>query len=243
MATGNNITPEGLVSSAGLPNPPRFDLWPAALQSSERLRGTLVPCGPGLRGVGWPDTPRVRLAALAPWLEKRRIAAYLTAAWVWGAARDPGTPLRLTMPTGYRPRRSRGPDVHVHELRLAPADVHQFGAFAVTSPQRTIIDMLCDPAPLQLREVVAVRLLLTLVAGGRTAIFADLHDRHRPRKQVALARLTDLRADPPVLPENALTSVHAVRVVDSVDPPHGIQHMLEVHGVPHFENEAADGQS
>ena len=80
----------------GLPDPPRFDLWPEALRSAELRRGTLVACGPGVRGVGWPDSPRVRLAALAPWLSGGRVAAFRTAAWVWGAAREPGRPLRVT---------------------------------------------------------------------------------------------------------------------------------------------------
>lgn len=179
----------------GLPDPPRFDLWPEALRSAERLRGVLVPCGPGLRGVGWPETPRVRLAALAPWLAHRELPAFITAAWVWGAARDPGWPLRITMPPRSRTRVLGSPQVRVHELVLGPGDSQAFGPFSVTTPLRTAVDLIHDPAPMGVGEAVAVRLLLPLIPGGAAELVARIESTRRPHRSLALARLAQLRCE------------------------------------------------
>lgn len=174
-------------------HPPRFDLWPEALRSAERLRGSLVPCGPGVRGIGWPETPRVRTAALAPWLGGGRIATHLTAAWVWGAARSPGRPLQVTARSG---RRSYGVDsewLRVYELRYTEADTHRFGEFGVTTPLRTVIDMLHGDAPFTAVERIACRLLCCgWVEGGTATIASSLHAHQRPRRRLAFARLSSL---------------------------------------------------
>ncbi len=176
-----------------MPSPPRFDLWPEALRSAERLRGTLVPCGPGLRGVGWPETPRVRLAALAPWLADGRIAVYLTAAWVWGAARGPGHPLRVSTRPGSRNTTVVPSGTRVHELRLSPSECARFGGFSVTTPLRTATDLLYDDERFGTRQRVAVRLLLPLIDGGIDALRAHLSERTRPKRPRALARLNGAR--------------------------------------------------
>lgn len=180
----------------GLPDPPRFDLWPEALRSAEQIRGTLVPCGPGLRGVGWPDSPRVRLAALAPWLIHGRIPAYLTAAWIWGAARGPGRPLRVSMPARTRNTESGSTQVRVQELSLTDADLSRFGPFTVTSPLRTATDLLFDSAPLSVTELVALRLLFPLIDGGAAAVHSQILATRRPHRRRALSRLTLLAAEP-----------------------------------------------
>lgn len=171
------------------PSPPRYDLWPEALRSAERLRGTLVPCGPGLRGVGWPETPRVRLAAIAPWLGGGRIAVYLTAAWVWGAARNPGHPLRVSTTHGGRATTVAQAMPRVHQLRLSPAECSRFGDFSVTTPLRTATDLLYDDERFGTSHRVAVRLLLPLIDGGRDALQAHLYERVRPKRSRALDRL------------------------------------------------------
>ncbi|MGK0715990.1 hypothetical protein ACR5KS_07980 [Leucobacter sp. W1153] len=180
----------------GLPDPPRYDLWPEALRSAEQLRGTLVPCGPGLRGVGWPDSPRVRLAALAPWLLPSRIPAFLSAAWVWGAARGPGRPLRLSMPARSRSKVSGSREVREHELRLGESDLTTFGPFRVTSPLRTATDLLVDSSPFGTTEVVAVRLLFPLIEGGAEAVRLQLLSTRRPHRRQALRRLEGISPEP-----------------------------------------------
>ena len=174
----------------GLPAPPRFDLWPEALRSAELRRGTLVACGPGMRGVGWPDSPRVRLAALAPWLSGGRVAAFRTAAWVWGAAREPGRPLRVTTVGRGRHSTVGTEQLRVHELRLSSEEVVRFGPFGATSPFRTALDLLYDPEhELTVTERVMLRLLFSCFEGGAEAVRAHLHDHPRPHRAVALQRL------------------------------------------------------
>ena len=190
-----SASPDSETGHRGLPDPPRFDLWPEALRSAERLRGVLVPCGPGVRGIGWPETPRVRLAALAPWLPHRELPAFITAAWVWGAARDPGWPLRITMPPRSRARVLGSPEVRVHELVLRPGDTATFGPFSVTAPLRTAVDLIHDPTPLGVAEAVAVRLLLPLIPGGAAALLARIESTRRPHRALALARMAQLRRE------------------------------------------------
>lgn len=171
--------------------PPRLDLWPETLQSAERLRGTLVPCGPGFRGVGWPETPRVRLTALAPWLTGGRVATHLTAAWVWGAARSPGRTLQVTARAHQRRDAQNTEWLRIYELRYTEADTRRFGEFSVTTPLRTVLDLLYDD-DFRRVERIAGRLLLPLIVDGRAAITAHLDAHQRPRRQLARQRLAAL---------------------------------------------------
>lgn len=172
----------------GPPDPPRYDLWPTALRSAGRLHGALVPCGPGVRGVGWPETPRVRATALAEFIGEDRVATHLTAAWVWGAARDPGRPLRASVPAK---RRYTGIDtemLRVSELRLSESDVTPLGRFAVTTPLRTVLDLLHDPDGFGPVERIACRLLVHRI-GGWAAVAARIEAHRRPYRTAALRRL------------------------------------------------------
>jgi hypothetical protein len=94
-----------------------------------------------VRGIGWPDTPRVRLSAIAGALSGNQFATLLTAAWVWGAAEDPGDPLSVAGFAG-RARTQHTREVHRYELRISEAEVARLGQFGVTTPLRTILDLL-----------------------------------------------------------------------------------------------------
>ncbi|EYT52754.1 hypothetical protein H490_0112310 [Leucobacter sp. UCD-THU] len=170
---------------------PRFDRWPPAVRSAERLRGSLVGCGPGVRGAGWPDTPRVRASALGPWLTPDRVAVRLTAAWVWGACRDPGRPLEFSTLGGRRPPlRRRGPDLALHQFVYPDEALHVFDpGLRVTGPAQTVCDLLRTPGAFEPRRRVAVRLLLPLVAGGADEIRARLVNGRAQYRCVALGRL------------------------------------------------------
>lgn len=174
----------------GLPDPPRYDLWPPAVRSAWRLSGALVRCGPGLRGIGWPETPRVRLAAIADWLGHDRIASHLTAAWVWGAVREPRDPLQVSMLAGRRRPLASRADLRVYELRYGAEDVERFGPFQVTRPMRTALDLLHDPEVFGRREAVACRLLL-LADGGTAAMARHLAEHRRPHRRLAQARFRE----------------------------------------------------
>lgn len=176
------------------PRPPRYDRLPVAVQHSLRLRGALVSCGPGLRGVGWPETPSVRLIALAPWLEHDSIASHLTAAWVWGAARAPGSPLHLTLRAGRRAPVHDTPQVRFHEQPVQENEKRCFGQLAVTSPLRTLVDLLYAPSPHSREEQVACRLLYSRRSAIDHAALLKLRDHRRPHSVLARGRIETLMA-------------------------------------------------
>ncbi|MBO1901960.1 hypothetical protein J4H92_08365 [Leucobacter weissii] len=174
------------------PAPPRLDLWPVALRSAERLRGTLVPCGPGLRGVGWPETPSVRAAALAEWLGDDCVAVRLTAAWIWGAARAPGRPLRVTTRERRRSARISTDWLRIHAMRCPDSETLGLCGFRVTTPLRTVLDLLHAQESFDLPERVACRLLLTTIEGGSATVAHSLARRTRPHLRRARERFAGL---------------------------------------------------
>ena len=170
---------------------PRVHEWAHAIRSAERMRGSLVPCGPGLRPVAWPETPRVRLAALAPWLGEQYVAIGMTAAWVWGAARHPGTPLQCSTIGRKRPPRTT-PEVAVHEHSLTAADFTRFGRASVTTQTRTLCDLLRSASPLTSTRRVACRLLLLQHSRGKPEVQEALDAGARRYRRVATVRLAEL---------------------------------------------------
>ncbi|MBL3686917.1 hypothetical protein D3248_08130 [Leucobacter zeae] len=191
--TGTTATSDlgGPRPSRPVPVPPRIDRWPVAVRSAELQRGTLVRCGPGLRLVGWPESPRVRLHALAPWGADRRIAVMATAAWVWGALRSPDPELDFGT-GGGRAAGARAPLTRIREFSCAPDEIIAFGEFRVTAPERTLVDMLRHTASFAPAHRVACRLLLLGVPGGRAALRERIACGRRQYRATALRRLDRL---------------------------------------------------
>ena len=171
---------------------PAIDEWPEAVRSAERIRGSLVACGPGIRPVGWPETPRVRLAALAPWLGTRYVAIRLTAAWVWGAAKHPGSPIECSTHGRKRAPSFTSPGLTVYEHMLTSDDICRIGVQCVTTPTRTLCDLLRSASPHHITERVACRLLLARHPGGRAAVHTALNTGARRYRRIATARLREL---------------------------------------------------
>ncbi len=157
-----------------------------------RLRGALLRCGPGFRGAAWPDGPAVRLAALGHWLDDTRCAAFLAAAWVWGAVDDPGAPLRVASPAGSR-LRAQNPELRHCGLRLTPDEIVKLGEFQVTTQLRTLIDLLHDQHGYGEHETSACRRLIAMLldAPGCTPekLQQQVRERHKPHRLLAARRL------------------------------------------------------
>lgn len=165
-------------------------LWPATVRSADLMRGALVRCGPGVRPAGWPETPRTRLASLAPWLDGGSyFVTHRTAAWVWGAAKDPGTPLRLCVPRGSRLPAQIPPLIRFSAHSLSPEDLTVFDGLSVTTPLRTINDLLRNRS-FTVTDVAACRLLLRLIP-DIDVLRASLRPR-RPYQRLARMRLERL---------------------------------------------------
>lgn len=162
------------------------------VRSAERLHGTLVPCGPGMRPVAWPESPRVRLQALAEICPPQLVITLGTAAWVWGAART--APLPLDVACGVHGASSSRFNtlLSLRNLVFRPSDVQDFGVFSVTSPERTVTDLLRLRERFHSSDRAVCRLLIRLVPGGLQAIRAQLGERASPHSRRALQRLAAL---------------------------------------------------
>lgn len=175
---------------------PRHDLLPATVQRAELIRGTLVPCGPGLRGVGWPDTPLVRAAALAPWFSPHRTALLLTAAWVWGAAHAPGVPLEFASAARAGRSDEYGVPVRSRQLQAPDERVHLLGTRRVTTPVATVADLLRLSTQLTRAHLIACRVLAAYCAASAERVAAELAAGPAPHRRRAYARLAKLNSVP-----------------------------------------------
>lgn len=127
-------------------SPPRLNVLPATIVSAELQRGTVVRCGPGVRGVGWPETARVRAAVIQHLLPKPELVAVLTtAAWIWGGTWQDQTPLTLSTLNAKRFLGVPGLNCRVHEFNICVDETVAMEGVLVTSPLRTIYDMLFLP--------------------------------------------------------------------------------------------------
>lgn len=180
--------------------PPRIDLLPPAIRSAERLHGTFVPCGPGLRPVGWPDAPAIRRIAVADMLPRQLIASNLTAAWIWMSARNPGKPLRaIQQPStrnGFRAGRSLMDVVYVRHQRITREDVAMFDDLGVTTPYRTVLDLLRDPERFDVPCQVACRLLFTRYQGIARQVVCTIQEARHPQRPISRERLAKLISVP-----------------------------------------------
>ncbi|UBH05969.1 hypothetical protein K8P10_001480 [Leucobacter sp. Psy1] len=172
-----------------LPDPPALDRLPPTIVHAALMRGDLVRCGPGVRPVGWPDSPRVRAHALSGRLTHGRIASHLTAAWVWGAARRTGPALYATVPDRRRREPTRDAGLTLTHRPCPERDRVRFGAIAVTTPRRTLIDLIHDAATdgepeFPLPSLIACRVLAAGIPGGVRTI---------PDHELRSGRSTSLR--------------------------------------------------
>ncbi len=205
--------------------------WPE-LQSmaADGVLTQLYQHGYALPGTAASPQLRARAAAYgvpAP-VRRRVVAGRMTAAWIYGCAREPDR-LALLVDAKRRIsslRSTRG--CTLHEVRLGPFDVVSLGGLMVSSPLRTALDIALHVDAE--RAVPALRLLLAkpeLDVRLRLLVLAVEAMPRLPHKNAALEKLSQL-ASPAV-------AGGPVDVEHPVDPPHGTEHVAEVLGVPHLE--------
>jgi hypothetical protein len=159
------------------------------------MYGTLVPCGPGLRPLGWPESPMVRRIALGVLMPNTFIASHMTAAWVWGAAAEPGAPLRsIQLPSkrsaNYQPRSTE--TLHIAHSRISRRDISFMDDLAVTTPLRTALDILRDPHTFNEAQMAACAELFRLYQGLRARVFENIHNARHPQRPLSRDRLAQL---------------------------------------------------
>jgi hypothetical protein len=188
-----SLSDQSVLSRHTLPPPPRYDQIPPSVQSALRLRGGLVPCGPGVRGVGWPDSASVRLTALAPLIAQTGlIASHLTAAWVWGTSVTPGSPLCTAVPAGLHPRINPPPGTRRFQLRFSAEDLTSLASLKITTPLRTALDLLYTPGRFGCAESLACQLLVRLHPDFIDQLRRKLVEHRRPHRNLARSRAASL---------------------------------------------------
>ncbi|MFC9353030.1 hypothetical protein [Arthrobacter sp. NPDC057013] len=183
---------------------------------------------------GTAASPQLRARAAAHGVpapvRRRVVAGRMTAAWIYGCAREPDR-LALLVDAKRRIsslRSTRG--CTLHEVRLGPFDVVSLGGLMVSSPLRTALDIALHVEAE--RAVPALRLLLKkpeLDVRLRLLVLAVEAMPRLPHKNAALEKLS-LLASPAV-------ARGPVDVEHPVDPPHSTEHVAEVLGVAHLEGE------
>ncbi|MGG7307092.1 type IV toxin-antitoxin system AbiEi family antitoxin [Curtobacterium sp. AB451] len=120
------------------------DDWPEAELRAAVLAGELVAVGACWASPTEPQTPSLRAAAAAWSLgDARFIAGTRTAAWIWGAVSRAPSPVEGCVPLRVRVHTDGA--VHVREVVIADEDTVVLGGLRVTTPLRTVVDLLRSP--------------------------------------------------------------------------------------------------
>ena len=116
--------------------------------TAARLDGDVVELGEAYVPADLVETPALRAASLAPVIERIRGAALagMSAAWIHGAGDAPPEVHEVQSATGRRLRAPAGRRLIVHDAVLETIDLQHLGDVAVTTPERTLIDLLRWPA-------------------------------------------------------------------------------------------------
>lgn len=154
-----------------------------------RLDGELVTVDQSFAPFDDFPSPGQRASALARGLGERLIAERRSAAWIWGALDRPPAPHEFCVAHNARVTRRPVPHVVVREVVLGDGDITELGGAAVTSPRRTIADLVrfSETWTDEDRDVVA-----RLLAIGRLSADDALREleRHKlPHKRRATERL------------------------------------------------------
>jgi hypothetical protein len=203
-----------------------------------RLDGDLFAIADCYSPVDLPEQPADRARAVAQQLSERVIVERLSAAWVFGAMTDPPREHQYCSAADARAKPSTLRRLTLREVVIDADEVVVLGGVRVTSPLRTACDLVRSAAQFDAALQLVVLQLLNLAGASVDECIAVL-DRRRnlPGKVRTLNRLRSLA----LMTDSAVAD--AVDVVDRVDPSNRIEHPVQVRGVPHFEDELAEGQT
>ena len=116
------------------------DLPEVELQAAG-LDGDVCRVADSWASIADPDDAWRRAEALADRLGNVVVAARGTAAWIWGARAAAPRSLEAVVPSWARHRDDR-PDVTVGEVLIDEDEIAQVGRVRVTTPTRTVLDLL-----------------------------------------------------------------------------------------------------
>ena len=161
--------------------------------SAARIDGLLVEVGEGYMPADLPEDAAARATSLSPILVPGFAVCGPSAAWVQGAGDAPPSRHHLQRVSERRPRVTSADHVVIHERRIDSAEVMLIDGIAVTTPVRTLTDLVLgagrDPETDRWMRCLAsaVPELLPVV---RRLIAARTR---MPGKRAALKRIDDLQ--------------------------------------------------
>ena len=162
---------------------------PVAELYAARLDGELFPVGGAFSPVDEIEQPELRAAAVHAEVSGRLIAEQLSAAWIWGALDSP--PLRHQFCVGAAARVSHSPArwMTLREVIIEEDEISDLGGFLVTTPERTVIDLVRFSESFGPTERTIIRALARGGASLEAAADNVRRRRNLPNKRRALARL------------------------------------------------------
>ncbi|MET2012685.1 hypothetical protein ABXJ56_14155 [Microbacterium chocolatum] len=106
------------------------------------LDGDVVEIGEGYAPADTVETVALRAASLRPLLRDDLAASHLTAAWIHGGLVDPPGRHTVQRASPQRRRALVSRRLHYRDIRVSPGDLLRCGGTLVTSPARTLADLL-----------------------------------------------------------------------------------------------------
>ena len=163
---------------------------PAPELYAARLDGDVFRLGDCFAPVDEVEQPSHRAAATHAGLSDRLIAEQLSAAWVWGALDAAPHHRQFCVATGARVSHSPARWMTLREVVIDSEEIVDLRGNAVTSPLRTVIDLVRFSDSFGTAEAQAVRRLVSGAGASLAAASHAIHIRRNlPNKRRALARL------------------------------------------------------
>lgn len=168
---------------------------PLAELSALRLDGELAGLGHGYLPVDLAEAPATRTLSISVGVPAPFIAALHTAAWIWGC-RDHAPAVQewcLDAADGRRPRVA-DPLIHrVRELLYLPGETTRLAGRAVTTPRRTIVDLLRFPESWTDLEARTAERLARGWGVPHGEVERSIREQRAPHTRRALDRLASMR--------------------------------------------------
>lgn len=159
---------------------------PAPELQAARLDGVLFALDRCFAPVDEVEQPWHRAAAVHAGLSERLIAEQLSAAWVWGALDAPPAHHQFSVATDARVSHTPARWMTVREVVIEADEIADVRGLLVTTPFRTLLDLVRFSDTFDLREVAVVRRLGQDLELARATLSAR---RNLTNKKRALARL------------------------------------------------------
>lgn len=158
--------------------------------TAARLDGDVVEIGEGFIPADAVETAELRAASLGPLLASGLALTHASAAWVHGALDH--APSRHSVQRSSVQRRNAVIDARLHyrDLRVPPGELQLIGGIPVTTPQRTLSDLVREDLAAGRPVASAAHAMTSAFPGIAAQTVAALeHAGPVPHKRAALAWL------------------------------------------------------